>query len=148
MGPLEECIDTEGSEAHGSVCWTLCGEFKDSFGPLHEAKGPSVGLEGSKVSSVEREGSKRLREESEELSWTEIASYRGECLDITGPGVAVEKFCAPDANDKYPESLGEMAKVLQSLVQLPKFSEIPVRFCSSCCLLSRVGIPLTHWGRW
>ena len=69
-----------------------CREFKDSFGPWNEVKGPSVGLERSKGSSVEREGSKRLREESEELSWAEIASSRGESLDITYPGVTVENF--------------------------------------------------------
>ena len=51
---------------------------------------------------MEREGSKRLREENEELSWAEIASSRGESLDITYPGVTVENFCALDANDEYP----------------------------------------------
>lgn len=51
---------------------------------------------------MEREESKRLREESEELSWAEIASSRGESLDITCPGKSVENFCAPDANDEYP----------------------------------------------
>ena len=60
MGPLEECIDPEGSEADGSVCRTPCREFKDSFGPWNEVKGPSVGLERSKGSSVEREGPKDL----------------------------------------------------------------------------------------
>ena len=45
MGPLEECIDPEESEANGFVCWTVCGEFKDLFGPWHEVEGPSVGLE-------------------------------------------------------------------------------------------------------
>ena len=50
---------------------------------------------------MERERSKRLREESEERNWAEIASSRGESLDITCPEV-VGNFCAPDANDKYP----------------------------------------------
>ena len=40
------------SEAVGSVFCTLCGVFKYSFGPWYEVKGPSVGLERSKGSSV------------------------------------------------------------------------------------------------
>ncbi len=43
-----------------------------------------------------------LKEKSEELRWTEIASYTGESLHITCPGVAVENDCPPDANDVYP----------------------------------------------
>ncbi len=43
-----------------------------------------------------------LKEKSEELRWTEIASYTGESLHITCPGVAVENDCPPDANDEYP----------------------------------------------
>ena len=43
-----------------------------------------------------------LKEKSEELRWTEIASYTGESLYITCPGVAVENDCPPDANDEYP----------------------------------------------
>ena len=43
-----------------------------------------------------------LKEKSEELRWTEIASYTGESLHITSPGVAVENDCPPDANDEYP----------------------------------------------
>ena len=43
-----------------------------------------------------------LKEKSEELRWTEIASYPGESLHITCPGVAVENDCPPDANDEYP----------------------------------------------
>ena len=43
-----------------------------------------------------------LNEKSEELRWTEIASYTGESLHITCPGVAVENDCPPDANDEYP----------------------------------------------
>ena len=58
MGPLEECIDPEESEANGCVCWTVCGEFKDLFDPWHEVEGPSVGLERSKVPSEEREAKK------------------------------------------------------------------------------------------
>ena len=44
-----------------------------------------------------------LKEKSEELRWTEIASYTGESLHITCPGVAVENDCPPDANDEYPK---------------------------------------------
>ena len=43
-----------------------------------------------------------LKEKSEELRWTEIASYTGESQHITCPGVAVENDCPPDANDEYP----------------------------------------------
>ena len=49
MDPLEE---PDISEIVGSVFCTLCGVFKYSFGPWYEVKGPSVGLERSKGSSV------------------------------------------------------------------------------------------------
>lgn len=84
------------------MSWTLCGEFKDSFGPWNGVEGPSVGLKGSKVPSVEREQSKRLREESKRQSLADIESCRGETSDTTCPGVAAEVFCAPGADDEYP----------------------------------------------
>ena len=80
---------------------------------------------------MEREGSKRLREESEELSWAEIASSRGESLDITCPGVAVENFCAPHANDEYPRVPWGGSNVSTEPVYLLKSSEIPGQISKS-----------------
>lgn len=110
MGPLEECIDSEESEADGYVCWTLCGDFTDSFGRWYEIEGPSLGLERSKVPSVEREQSKRLREENKGQSWADIESSRSESSDTTCPGVAAEVFCAPGADDEYPRVPWESGK--------------------------------------
>ena len=126
MGHLEDCIDSEESEPVRPVCWTCCSEFKVSFAPFHEVGGPSAGLERSKVPCVEREGLKRLSEESKGQSGEDIVSSRGDSSDITCPGVAVEDFCAAGEDVVYPRIPWEKTDALQSIVQLQKFSEILV----------------------
>ena len=60
-------------------------------------------------------------------------------MDITCPGVAVENFCAPDANDEYPRVPWGGSNVSTEPVYLLKSSEIPGQISKSLLYFEQGG---------